>query len=305
MEVEMMLNPSRFIYNSYRKQKAYFLKRPSGLLTNIVGKTYFRWVNFFAQLISERKTLLNQEYVDLWRQLYFLRFGAKPLFKLEAAVPIALDSDDHKWPRGTMTDNSVNLRFNTKLYQFFQNESELKVLDLGCSGGGFVRSVLADGHTAIGIEGSDYSQYYRSGEWGNIPHHLFTGDITAEFQLYELPNTISVKFDCITLWEVLEHIPEAKIHVLIQNIKNHLAPNGICVASVDVVPDGDLLTGAVYHQTLRPKSWWLAQFYDHALVEVSNHNFCTQDYVRGHGQGWKDWSPDEPEGGFHLVLKRA
>ena len=35
--------------------------------------------------------------------------------------------------------------------------SPLRVLDIGCAGGGFVRSLIDDGHFAVGLEGSDLS----------------------------------------------------------------------------------------------------------------------------------------------------
>ncbi len=52
---------------------------------------------------------------------------------IETDYPVALDSPDHVFPWGTARDNSVNLRFNQKVYRLFKREF-LKVLDLGCSG---------------------------------------------------------------------------------------------------------------------------------------------------------------------------
>jgi 2-polyprenyl-3-methyl-5-hydroxy-6-metoxy-1,4-benzoquinol methylase len=70
--------------------------------------------------------------------------------------PVALDSPDHLHPWGTTRDNSVNLAFNRRL-SWWIPASMLRVLDLGCAGGEFVKSILDLGGISIGIEGSDYS----------------------------------------------------------------------------------------------------------------------------------------------------
>jgi len=57
----------------------------------------------------------------------------------------------------------------------------------------------------------------------------------------------------------LERIPTDRIAKLIENIAAHLAPDGIFVASVDIMPDCNPVLGATYHLTLQPKNWWLEQ----------------------------------------------
>jgi 2-polyprenyl-3-methyl-5-hydroxy-6-metoxy-1,4-benzoquinol methylase len=238
----------------------------------------------------------------LWKAIYFQRFGTAGLYRLETARSVALESDDHKWPRGTAYNNSSNRAFNLKLYAFFNFRTDLRVLDLGCSGGGFVKSILEDGYTAVGVEGSDFSRKLRSGEWDTCPHHLLTCDITSRFDIQELTGT-PVRFHCITAWEVLEHISTVRLPNLVENIERHLAADGIFVGSVDTAPDANPVTGAIYHVTLQPKSWWLEQFGRAGLVEWTNHPFETSDYVRGHGMGLADWDPADGCG-FHLVLRR-
>jgi cyclopropane fatty-acyl-phospholipid synthase-like methyltransferase len=173
-------------------------------------------------------------------------------------------------------------------------------MDLGCSGGGMVRSFLEDGHTAIGLEGSDVSKKLRTGEWDNCPLHLFTADITSPFEVRD-SNDQPMKFDLITSWEVLEHITENKLPGLMENIRNHLAPGGIFVGSVAMFPDADPSTGAVYHVTLQSQDWWLAKFAEHGFKVVRNHPYLPEDYVRGNGMSLKDWYPGDGLG-FHVVL---
>src|ERR1051325_9658844 len=109
-----------------------------------------------------------------------------PLFKviLKAEREVAYASPDHILPWGTRRDNSRNPRFNDKLYKLFPRYQEtLKVLDMGCSGGGFVKSCFDEGCLAVGLEGSDFSKKWRRAEWRTIPELLCTCDITADFGL--------------------------------------------------------------------------------------------------------------------------
>src|SRR4051812_27451294 len=88
---------------------------------------------------------------------------------LTATRPVAIHSPDYIEPWGTRRDNSRNRRFNHKLYKLFLNRRSLRILDLGCSGGGFVRDCIDDGHFAVGLEGSDYSKRVGRAEWRTIP----------------------------------------------------------------------------------------------------------------------------------------
>jgi SAM-dependent methyltransferase len=288
---------TRLLYRRYRALRKFFSTRPPDRLSRM-----FYWVRSRLQrLISARNRTGSTAAADrIWKAVYFHRFGVDPLFSLETQNPIATASADHQWPRGTASDYSQNRRFNLKLYHHFNYRPDLRVLDLGCAGGALVQSILEDGYTAIGIEGSDFSRKLRSGAWDTCPHHLFTGDITAGFKLRERAGD-PMQFHCITAWEVLEHIPAEKLPGLLDNIARHLSPDGIFVASVDTVPDANPTIGAVYHVTLQGKPWWLAQFAKFGLVECKNCPFTTRDYVRGHGMGLEDWDPADGEG-FHLVL---
>lgn len=113
-----------------------------------------------------------------------------------------------------------------------------------------------------------------------------------------------MRFDIITAWDVLEHIPESKVPSVARNIAGHLAADGLFVASVDEYPDGNPLCGATYHLTCRPKKWWLEHFESTGLRPKLNPPFEIEDFVRGNGQGFRDWDPRDG-GAFHLVLEFA
>src|SRR4051794_25089447 len=79
---------------------------------------------------------------------------------IETPKPVAYDSPDHIEPVGTAADNSTSRRFNAKLFRYIP-PAEVRLLDVGCSGGGLVKSILDAGGFAVGVEGSDYSQRHK------------------------------------------------------------------------------------------------------------------------------------------------
>jgi len=194
-----------------------------------------------------------------------------------------------------MRDNSVNRQFNYKLYNLYPRPEQLKVLDMGCSGGGFVKACLDDGCFAVGLEGSDFSKRYRRAEWRSIPEHLFTCDVTGNFELLleTESETKRLPFEVVTCWEMIEHIAEPDIARVAANVKNHLAPDGIWIMSVS--PNEETVHGVRLHQTVRPKPWWICKFAELGLEHSEPHvrYFHTQ-FVRGPKYG----APRS----FHLVL---
>ncbi len=223
--------------------------------------------------------------------------------RVRAEREIAYASPDHLAPWGTRRDNSRQRRFNQKLYRLFGEERPpLWVLDLGCSGGGFVKDCLDDGCMAVGIEGSDFSKRTRRAEWRSIPEHLFTADITASFEIIGefAQNEQRIQFDVITSWEVMEHIHERDLSAVAGNVGKHLKPGGLWIMSIALCDD--IRNGVNLHQTVKPTTWWIKKF-----EELGFH--CAQSYVdyfntqflRGPKEFWR-----KPKGvslpGFHLIV---
>lgn len=297
--MKLSLRLTRWLNQLYRRIKAYLCtKRPP-----IVTPVFFTAIGWMDGRLSGRRQTEGERLNNtLWKVAYFARWPAGCGCELNTKDPVAYTSDDHLFPRGTILDNSVNPRFNARLYAYLDYRPGLRFLDLGCAGGGLVRSFLADGHFALGLEGSDSSKRLRSGEWDTIPHHLFTCDLTKEFTIVDGGCQV-VQFDAITAWEVFEHIAEPDLEGLLARIHRHLRPGGSFVGSIDLLPDGNPLTGAVYHKTLRPKDWWYAQFARCGFEVVLDHPFRAEDMVRGHGMSFKDWYPDD-QSAIHVVARR-
>lgn len=231
-------------------------------------------------------------------------------FRLLTEHPVAVYSQDHIVPGGTMHDNSRNSRFNKKLYRLLLHISPIRICDLGCAGGGFVKDCLDDGHVAIGIEGSDYSTKWdgpggtreerelrkpgRRAEWATIPDNLFTADITKPFEVTvgDPADRMSFRpavFDVFTAWEVMEHLHESDLPVLCDNVRHHLAPGGIWVMSVSEQP-GD------YHVCVNDRRWWLQLFDRNGFRNRDDlvEQFDVNDWVRGPNH--------KAPMSFHLIL---
>lgn len=213
---------------------------------------------------------------------------------IETDHPVAHDSPDHSTPWGTARDNSRSQAFNARLINLIPS-SRLSLLDLGCSGGGAVRSLIEQGFLAAGVEGSDYSQRRVRAEWANIPDFLFTADITKPFRILSDTEPSGVRFGVVTMWEVIEHIAEADLLPLFRNIDAHLAPNGVLILSVS--PNSDVIDGQELHQTVEGRPWWTEKF--HALGWTDHPTILAwfgNDLVR--------WEANAPNS-FHFVLSRS
>ncbi len=213
-------------------------------------------------------------------------------FTISAERPVALESVDHLHPLGAMRDNSLNRAFNARLYELAPSVlAEVSVLDLGCSGGGFVKSLLDEGVRAVGVEGSDYSRVHQRAEWATIPGNLFTADATAPFQVYD--DGPPARFAVVTAWEFFEHIAEADLPAVFGNIARHLAPGGLVIGSVNTLSSPNL-EGIEMHATIRPAAWW--------NEKLAALGYARQPALERHFG--RDWVRTDP-GSFHVVLRRA
>src|SRR5262245_59434365 len=97
VETNMSKGFGRMIYRLYRRLKAHcLLKKPS-----LLGRLFFIAVEKTDKILSPRQKMTSEERLErmMWKMGYFQRFGTKPLFRVTTQRPVAVDSDDHKWPR--------------------------------------------------------------------------------------------------------------------------------------------------------------------------------------------------------------
>lgn len=194
--------------------------------------------------------------------------------------PIAKDSNDHLLPHGTRLDNSRNQRFAMMCREII-GKPQLRFLDLGCAGGGFIKDCIDGGDIGIGIDGSDYSLKAKRGAWATNPDSFLTADISKPFQLRE--NGKPIAFDVITIWEVLEHLTEDGVKMCLENVVRHMDGSGIFTISVS--NSSDAPEGKELHQTMKPAAWWEGLFFQHGLKRSPElEGYFQGQYVRGKKQ---------------------
>ena len=265
-------------------------------------------INIAQQVIAILQSRNDQFHYNLFHDVAYVRLMLAKLnnlteqrFSLATNYPLAVESNDHHFPWGTKNDNTRCPRFVKASESLFPGK-RLSYLDMGCSGGGVVFDFLVAGHDAFGLEGSDFSMKTQRAEWRIIPNALKTADITKSFEITKCETKSQAQFDVITMWEVLEHIPELALPSLLSNIKRHLANDGVFVGSVAL--QDDIVNGVSYHPTVKPKNWWHEKFREHDFEVFEYELLSAADHCRGTGNGPLDPNfQQNPEKGFHITLK--
>ncbi|WP_313374668.1 class I SAM-dependent methyltransferase [Chishuiella sp.] len=93
-----------------------------------------------------------------------------------------------------------------------------KILDYGCGVGDFLELMQQKGYDVLGMEPNPTARTIAQKKIGE-----------SKVVSIELKN-IQQKFDVITLWHVLEHIPN--LNETIIELKNHLTENGVLIIAV-------------------------------------------------------------------------
>ncbi len=99
--------------------------------------------------------------------------------------------------------------------------SEKKLLDIGCGTGDFLVTCKNNGWNVVGVEpNKNAKQLAESKINDESASTIFCNINELEFK----------KFDVITLWHVLEHVPNLEDYIL--KLKSLLKPNGVLVIAV-------------------------------------------------------------------------
>ena len=93
-------------------------------------------ISLLGQQIGRQIDEVRRFALDGLSLLHSLHGPLPKPFRLQTTFPIAADSNDHRFPRGTMSDNTRHPRFVFRCEELFSNG--VSVLDLGCAGGGLV-----------------------------------------------------------------------------------------------------------------------------------------------------------------------
>lgn len=129
--------------------------------------------------------------------------------------------------------------------KFFKNK-QLNVLDIGCGTGDFLKHGLLSNHFVVGVEPNEDARKLA---------------IAKGLQVHEDFNQIVYeKYDVITLWHVLEHVPDYENYLL--EIKKMLKDEGILIIAVPNFKSYD----AIYY-----KEFWAAWDVPRHLWHFSSH----------------------------------
>ncbi|MBC2843879.1 class I SAM-dependent methyltransferase [Winogradskyella flava] len=112
----------------------------------------------------------------------------------------------------------VSLKKKLKLINSFKTEEKV-LLDIGCGTGDFLETAQKDDWQITGIEPNENARRIANSKTNN-----------SVFEIEYLANLKANSFDVITLWHVLEHLPNLEMHIKL--IKHLLKPNGTLVIAV-------------------------------------------------------------------------
>ncbi len=107
--------------------------------------------------------------------------------------------------------------------------SKFKILDIGCGTGDFLKACQIQNWKIVGVEPNKKARVLAKSKLG------FLTSKTTNFEfnnsnVYKNMNEIENTFDVITLWHVLEHIPNLEEYIV--QLKNKLNKNGILIIAV-------------------------------------------------------------------------
>lgn len=185
---------------------------------------------------------------------------------------LACDSEDYLYPWGTK-ENNTSAVFIKDVEKYF-NDKPIKFLDLGCAGGQLVIDFKKNGHLAVGLEGCDWCLNNGNENWANhFNDQLFLCDISKQFSIVDDTDNEKILFDCITAWDVVEHIAPENLDCFFNNILTHLSPSGVFIATIAY--HEDIVEKHKLHQSVFSpytwKSYILPQYFSIINTPEINH----------------------------------
>ncbi|PCH53551.1 MAG: methyltransferase [Flavobacteriaceae bacterium] len=111
---------------------------------------------------------------------------------------------------------------NKKLKLINSFNTDLKnLLDVGCGTGDFLLNCKNNGWNVVGVEPNEKAK--------SLAETKLV--VNSSLKIYsDLTHISKEKFDVITLWHVLEHVPNLSVYI--SNLKLLLKPNGVLVVAV-------------------------------------------------------------------------
>lgn len=195
-------------------------------------------------LTCEDYTVSNKKFDLMYNTQYrMLETFPKPEGKELASYYESSDYISHTDSKESFIDKvyhivkGVALKNKLKLINSFKTQ-EKNILDVGCGTGEFLLTCKNNGWNIVGVEPNKNAQELAISKLKKSTISTIVSDV------HELT---SQEFDVITLWHVLEHVPDLNSYIF--KLKSLLKPNGVLVIAVPNYKSYD----AVYY-----KQFWAA-----------------------------------------------
>lgn len=195
-------------------------------------------------LTCEDYTVSNKKFDLMYNTQYrMLETFPKPEGKELASYYESSDYISHTDSKESFIDKvyhivkGIALKNKLKLINSFKTQ-EKNILDVGCGTGEFLLTCKNNGWNVVGVEPNKNAQELAISKLNKSNISTIVSDV------HELT---SQQFDVITLWHVLEHVPDLNSYIF--KLKSLLKPNGVLVIAVPNYKSYD----AVYY-----KQFWAA-----------------------------------------------
>ena len=151
----------------------------------------------------------------------------------------------------------ITLKSKTKLLKSLVSSKNSKVLDIGCGTGSFLEFLNSNHWNTTGIEPNEVARKLAKEKGVNC--------------FYETKALENTKFDVITMWHVLEHVPD--YNKQFEEFKKLLHTNGVVVIAV---PNFESYDASFYKEYWAafdvPRHLW--HFSEKAIAKIADkHNF--------------------------------
>jgi ubiquinone/menaquinone biosynthesis C-methylase UbiE len=139
-------------------------------------------------------------------------------------------------------------------YLKFLRKRSLKMLDVGCGKGYYVRDAIEEGIDAYGI---DTSTYALENALDEVKDRITFGSLT------EIPFG-DEEFDVMTAFDVIEHIQPKDTSNAVKEMRRVLKPDGIIIITTPSTNFGGWVFDLT-HINVRPPRFWKLIFEEHNL----------------------------------------
>ncbi len=173
------------------------------------------------------------------------------------------------------TNFSQNINLHKEILKNLPENKEAKIIDLGCGYGTFLNALSKMGYKNLfGLEiGKEQNEFLNKKGF-----KIYNQD------LVEFLRVTDEKFDCITLFDVLEHFKKDELVEIVSLLKKRLTKDGVIILRVpngEAIFKGSIMYGDFTHETFFSKRSLIQLFNTLGFEKVTVYP------VYSFGNSWK------------------